>query len=322
MSTTLNEDFERLATSAERASQVAILSHRAGSAVYDRLNKASRLTSLIRPRFRPRVPLLLGFALAIWRFFVGKLTLHHLFILDVVVPRSGEGSPLDQLVRQLGFEIDDNRQLRGSRFQMAKRLALTVFAGLLMPLLRLLPEVREWPLLQDIPLLQWLSSLSVDPLALGLVGVAIGSVLFVFLEWRINLFGLLRPQPDVSTSEAEITFIAEQVRERQRRGFPPSSCLCCSSSGPSFFSCTWPFSSRPWCVPGAADCLLPRAGTSSGCWPTWSSSTPSCWALASTATPPATPSGEDWPPSTSGAGCCWARSPSWASALPVRSASS
>src|SRR5262245_18368030 len=104
MSTTLNEEFARLAGACARARQVVLL-HRAGSAVYDRLNKASRITGLLRPCFRPRVPVLLQLVLTLWLFVVGKLTLHHLFVLDAVVPRSGEGSPLDQLVRQLGFEI-------------------------------------------------------------------------------------------------------------------------------------------------------------------------------------------------------------------------
>ncbi len=220
MSALTSAAFAAVAADCQQSSRVAIVYHRAGSAVLDRLNAASWVTALLRPAFRPKLPILLQFWLAFWRFLVGKLTLHHLFVLDTVVPQSGEGTRLDQVVRQLGYEVDDRRQLRGSRAQIARRLVVSLFAGLVLPAFRLLPDFTRHPWLEEIPFISWVANLPVNPLYLLLVGLLVGVAFFVVLEWQFNLLGLLHAQPDVSNPEAEITFIADQVRQRQRRGWP------------------------------------------------------------------------------------------------------
>jgi hypothetical protein len=220
MSALTSTAFAATAADSQASSQVAIVYHRAGSAVLERLDASSRVARLLRPAFRPRLPILLHAWLAFWRFLVGKLTLHHLFVLDTVVPHDGSGSRLDQLVRQLGYDIDARRQLHGSRAQIARRLVVSLFAGLILPAFRLLPDYSQHPWLQDIPFLHWASHLPVDPLHLLLVGLGVAVVLFIVLEWQFNLLGLLHAQPDVSNPEAETAFIADQVRQSQRRGWP------------------------------------------------------------------------------------------------------
>src|SRR5205823_4869708 len=105
MSTLTPEAFSTTAAHCESASHVAVVDHRAGSAVYDRLNAASRVTAYLRPAFRPKLAVLLRLWLFFWRFHFSKLSLVHLFVLDTVVPRTDPATRLDQIVRQIGYEI-------------------------------------------------------------------------------------------------------------------------------------------------------------------------------------------------------------------------
>src|SRR5262249_50763356 len=127
---------------------------------------------------------------------------------------------LDQVVRQLGYDVDARRQVSGSRSQIVKQFVLTLFALVITPLVRFLPDLRDNTLFDNFLPAAWLSG---PPSSLMLAGVLVsllaGAALFPYLEWRANLPGLFRPRPELTSTDEEVRFIVEEVRQRQRRGW-------------------------------------------------------------------------------------------------------
>jgi tetratricopeptide (TPR) repeat protein len=211
-------DFAALADQCSEKATAVVVYHRTGSAVEEHLNEASLDSTWTRARFRPKMGALQRLGLLLVRFFTGKVGFHQLFVLDTTLPQTGLVNGLDQIVRQLGYEISPQRQVQGSRAELVKRILFTVFAAILVPLLRYAPDVKNSTLWEYYPAAKQLYETLVQSDYFWVVGFLVAAGLFVYLEWQVNLLGLLRAHDDLTSTAREEEFIVDRVRYRRRRG--------------------------------------------------------------------------------------------------------
>jgi len=218
--TELETSIHQAAEQAQTEAVALIVYHQTGAAVIDQVNRASRQAPTIRERFEPRFGVLSRAFWNLLRFFTAKISFKHLFVLDAVIPPGAGRHGLDQLVRQLGFQVDDNRQVGGSLARIFWRFVAIFFTLILVPAIRYTPDVLSNPFVKDTGLTEWLSRHVMANLGfLILVGLSAALALLVWLEVQANLLGLLYNKAELNNSDEEVGFIVEEVRKRQARSF-------------------------------------------------------------------------------------------------------